>query len=176
MAVEEDYQILGVPPGADTQEIKRAYRRKAKTVHPDVNQAENADAQFTQVNEAYERLVNEEKETRAQILPEFEFLYDLLRPETPQERALRYIRQRQEEFHANNEAFKHSFAYVPVKIFAYFLWIFSLAVAFAFLFGPPAVTLFHDFFTGLTMMPIMIIGAAFMFGTQQFKRQMNRYL
>jgi hypothetical protein len=176
MAIEEDYRILGLPPGAGTDDIKRAYRKKAKATHPDTNPAsETADADFVELNKAYERLVNEEKAIAEQIAPEYWFLYEMLRPETPQERALRFARQCQEEFRRNNEAFKHSMAYVPVKIFAYFLWIFGMAVALTFLFGPPVV-MFHDSPTGLAMTPIMFIGAAFMFGSYQFKQQMNRYL
>jgi len=176
MASQQDYQILGIAPGSDPDEIKRAYRKKAKIIHPDVNPSDNADAQFVQINEAYERLVNDEKQIATEIRPEYWFLYELLRPETQQERTLRYAKMWQEEFRRNNEAFKHSLAYVPVKIFAYFLWLSCTALALMFVFGPPVITVFHDFLTGLSMMPVMLIGIAFLFGTYQFKQQMNRYL
>ncbi len=175
MATEKDYQTLGVPPGAGPQEIKRAFRRKAKAVHPDVNADEDAGAQFVRVNEAYGRLANDEKQVAAQIQPEYWFLYEMLRPETHQERAFRYAKQWQEDFNRNNAAFKHSSAYLPAKVFAYFLWFLGIALALTFLFGPPMM-LFNDVRTGLSMMPITVIGAAFMFGSFRFKREINRYL
>jgi hypothetical protein len=176
MAFEQDYQILGVPPGAAPEEIKRAYRKKAKSTHPDVNPNAGSDAAFVEVNEAYERLVNEEKQLEAHIQPEYWFLYELLRPETHQERALRYAKLWQEEFRRNNDIFKHSRMYMPAKIFAYFLWITGMALALTFLFGPPVAIMYVDLFTGLSMSPIMLIGIAFLFGSYQFKQQMNRYL
>ena len=176
MAFEEDYRILGVPPGADPEDIKRAYRKKAKSTHPDVNPNDDADAAFVEINEAYERLVNEQQKLESQIQPEYWFLYEMLRPETHQERAIRYAKLWQEEFRRNNEMFKHSWAYIPVKIFAYSLWILAITLAFTFLFGPPVALMYVDRLTGLYMSPIMLIGIAFLFGSYEFKQQMNRYL
>lgn len=175
MTTNDDCQMLGVPPGADAREIKRAFRQKAKAVHPDVNAAADADAQFVQISEAYGRLVSDDKQAAAEIQPEYWFLYEMLRPETHQERTIRYAKQWQDEFNRNNAAFKHSLAYIPVKIFAYFLWFLCIGLACTFLFGPP-VMLFSNVSAGLSMMPIMAIGVAFLFGTFRFKREINRYL
>lgn len=53
------YQILGVPRTATPEEIKQAYRQKAKQYHPDRPDG-NAE-QFKRVNEAYEILSNSDK-------------------------------------------------------------------------------------------------------------------
>ena len=49
----EDYRVLGLEPGASRDEVKAAYREKARELHPD--RGGDADA-FSRVNEAYQRL------------------------------------------------------------------------------------------------------------------------
>jgi molecular chaperone DnaJ len=50
------YELLGVPRTADESEIKKAFRRLARTLHPDVSDAADAEERFREVVEAYEVL------------------------------------------------------------------------------------------------------------------------
>jgi DnaJ-like protein len=51
------FEVLGLKFGADLIAVKRAYRRLARKLHPDVNQSPEATAQMQRLNEAYERIL-----------------------------------------------------------------------------------------------------------------------
>src|ERR671924_1642560 len=55
------YELLGVARDADEGEIKRAFRRLARELHPDVSEAPDAEHRFREVVEAYEVLSNSER-------------------------------------------------------------------------------------------------------------------
>ena len=60
--VKDPYKVLGLPPNASDEDVKRAYRTLAKKYHPDLNPGDQEAARRMQeVNEAYDQIKNPEK-------------------------------------------------------------------------------------------------------------------
>lgn len=50
---KQSYAILGVAKGASLNDVKKAYRKRAFELHPDLSQAPDASKSFQELNEAY---------------------------------------------------------------------------------------------------------------------------
>ncbi|XP_064633349.1 dnaJ homolog subfamily B member 9-like isoform X2 [Lineus longissimus] len=62
LAGEDFYNLLGVTRGANTKEIKKAFRKMALKYHPDKNKKDpEAEKKFVEIAKAYETLVDPEK-------------------------------------------------------------------------------------------------------------------
>jgi hypothetical protein len=62
MLISEYYETLGLPVNSSLEEIKKAYRKKARLYHPDINHLPEAKEMFIRVTEAYDFLMaNHEK-------------------------------------------------------------------------------------------------------------------
>ncbi len=61
MAKPDYYSIMGVSRNASADEIKKAYRKLARKLHPDVSKESNSEDEFKMLTEAYEVLRDPEK-------------------------------------------------------------------------------------------------------------------
>jgi len=83
MAAGRDfYEILGVPREASQDDIQRAYRRLARTLHPDVNKDPAAEERFKDVSEAYDVLSDPQTRRRYDAFgPDFRQVPDDVDPQ-----------------------------------------------------------------------------------------------
>ena len=65
MPTQTPYEVLGVKPEASAEEIRKAYRKLAKELHPDLNPGKpEAEARFKSVTAAYDLLSDADKRAR----------------------------------------------------------------------------------------------------------------
>jgi hypothetical protein len=57
MTISDYYNVLGLATGSTVDQIKKAYRKKARECHPDINPAPDAKDMFITITEAYEFLL-----------------------------------------------------------------------------------------------------------------------
>ena len=54
----DPFEVLGLPESASKQEIKDAYLKLSKSLHPDLNKSPNASEEFQRVKKAFDELSN----------------------------------------------------------------------------------------------------------------------
>ena len=61
--IMDPYKVLGLPPTATADEVKKRYRQLAFETHPDRNPGNKAaEAKFKEFTEAYEKITNPPKQ------------------------------------------------------------------------------------------------------------------
>lgn len=119
-SIEIYYQTLGISSNASIDEIKRAYRNKAKSLHPDKNKHLNANEQFISLTEAYDFLLNLKTSKSKNILVEDSYKdWQINRREILRQQARAYSKMKYEEFIKTNY-YKNSNAAITVLKHLYF--------------------------------------------------------
>jgi hypothetical protein len=124
MTITDYYTILGLPEDSSIDEIKKAYRRKARLYHPDINPSPDAKDQFISITEAYEFLVaNHDKiKTDEQAYKQAMDDWRKYRQDRSRKRANVYA-------HASYGTFKNTKFYKTTRIFDGTTIIFSFIIS-----------------------------------------------
>ncbi|SMO43372.1 DnaJ domain-containing protein [Saccharicrinis carchari] len=130
------YHILGVTPHATLEQIKKAYRKKAKLYHPDVNKAVDAHERFILVNEAYEYLLNvsgnnvnriKRNREKAQKQAAYQQQWEKHERQKARERAREYARMKYEAY-LNSDIYRTTEAINVVVDFFITLFILTIVI------------------------------------------------
>src|SRR3954451_22556779 len=63
-AARDFYETLGVPRDVSQEDLQRAYRKLARTYHPDINKDPGAEERFKDISEAYDVLSDPDQRRR----------------------------------------------------------------------------------------------------------------
>ena len=141
------YALLDITANASDEEVKRAFRRKAKIYHPDVNNSRYAQEKFVKIQQAYELLIDKEKR----------FAYDQKRTATKnpydkyeswlnaqKEKQEKAEKRKYQDFIRRKEDLRRSKLYYPYKIALHFVSIFLSGICLSvLLFCAIAIIKFH---------------------------------
>ena len=124
MTITDYYEILGIQSNASTDDIKKAYRKKARLYHPDINPSPDAKDHFISITEAYEFLIaNHEKiKTDDQLYQQAMEDWRKYRQDRSRKRATVYAR-------SSYGTFKNTKFYKTTRIFDGTSIIFSFIVS-----------------------------------------------
>jgi hypothetical protein len=124
MTLTDYYEILGLQSNSTIEDIKKAYRKKARLYHPDINPAPDAKEHFISITEAYDFLIaNHEKiKTDDQAYRQAMEDWRKYRQDRSRKRASVYAR-------SSYGTFKNTNFYKTTRIFDGTTIIFSFAVS-----------------------------------------------
>lgn len=124
MILAEYYELLGISADSSNEEIKKAYRKKARLYHPDINPSPNAKDLFISITEAYEFLIANHEKIKSDDLAYYKAMEDWrkYRQDRSRKRATAYAR-------TSYSTFKNTRFYKTTRIFDGTTIIFSFAIS-----------------------------------------------
>lgn len=140
MSPQECYKLLGLNPGAGADEIRKAYREKAKLFHPDINHESNAQEKFILIHTAYEFAIDNLNGKRSNLSSDnpmsFAAAEVAMRRAAMKNKAEQYARMKYDEFVKECEAYQNSPYSWIFRILYYGLFYLYLFCAMLFVFIP----------------------------------------
>ena len=188
MQDERCYHVLGLAPGTDRADVKKAYRRLVLRYHPDLNPDPDAHEQFLRVHEAYHALMSALEPDRyvyryvhQTVCPFEKYRYVYSAPTDPAQyaewvvvaraRARLQAHQRYEKFVQHRQALKSSWYYRPVKWSTYLCYLLFFVIGAAFALMPVVgVALEQDAYQALFFSPFLFSGIWVFHHAAGFKR------
>jgi curved DNA-binding protein CbpA len=124
MTLTDYYEILGLPVDSSVEEIKKAYRKKARLYHPDINPSANAKDLFISITEAYEFLLTNHEKIKSDDQAYYQAMEDWrkYRQDRSRKRATAYAR-------TSYGTFKNTRFYKTTRIFDGTTIIFSFVIS-----------------------------------------------
>jgi hypothetical protein len=124
MTPTDSYELLGVPANSSIQEIKKAYRIKARLYHPDINPSPEAKDLFIRVTEAYEFLLANHDKIKTDDQAYYQAMEDWrkYRQYRSRKRSAAYAR-------ASYSTFKNTSLYKTTRIFDGIRIIYSFVIS-----------------------------------------------
>jgi hypothetical protein len=134
MASGNYYDLLDIPRTATVQQIRKAYRSKAKLFHPDVNLHSDSHMHFLILTQAYETLIDPNKRhlydmaliSNTEHLLTYEQWKEIERRKIKEEEALAY-----QDFLRRKELFQHSIYFKPAKVLLFIAPILTYLISIA---------------------------------------------
>jgi len=124
MLISEYYAVLGLPVNSSSEEIKKAYRKKARLYHPDINHDPDAKEKFILATEAYDFLIESHNREALDEQDYFRIVEEWrkYRQDRSRQRAQYYAR-------SSFERFRKSKYYKSTRILNFSTIIFNFAIA-----------------------------------------------
>jgi len=117
------FRILGIPSDSSVEQVKKAYRQKARELHPDINHEPDAKERFIEATEAYEYLLGRfDDYEHEDELEKMNREWERFRRERARQKAKAYAR-------ASYAQFRNSKLYKTTRIFDGSIIVFSIAIA-----------------------------------------------
>ena len=124
MTLTDYYELLGLHADSSVEEIKKAYRKKARLYHPDINPSPDAKDLFIRITEGYEFLIaNHEK------IQTDEQAYNLAMEDWRKYRQNRSRKRATVYTHTSYSTFKKTRFYKTTRIFDGTTIVFSFAIS-----------------------------------------------
>lgn len=153
LSAEQYYKILGVPSNTDADGIKKAYRERAKLLHPDRNKSENAHEHFVLLNEAYEYLINlKSGKINTRQTPDYNTQWQEHEREKAKARARYYARMQYDEF-IKSDYYKSLSSISIVVEYLYAAFVICMFISL------PVIVTINFGFSGLIISLIAVISA-----------------
>lgn len=159
--LESYYKILGLKPGAEEKEVKKAYRALALKYHPDVSRDPNASEKFHRICEAYE-VILKDIERQTQVLAdgsanegsEFDHSYEEIIREA-RAKAYERAKMRYEKIKAEKDFFENNDLVILLKYIGHYM---AIPLALALVVVPVVFAFIKDFAIIFGAMFFWIIG------------------